>query len=69
MFCDTSIDQTLYQLSYFFGERSALSIKEEAEKRGASEGMILSALFSGLWCDPDARRRFITDLFIPRYTS
>jgi len=62
---DPDFENTLYSLSYFFGEKTFLGIIERLKKQGIDDQRILSAILTGWWSDVEAQEEFITKLLIP----
>lgn len=65
-FEDDTVEDTFVQMSYFFGQQRVSSLVEEMKRQGLEKKVMISALLSGVWCDPEAQRKFIFDLYIPR---
>lgn len=67
LFDDYSLDETLYQLSYFFGQKRARHLAKKMKQQGADDGLIMSGLLTGFWCSPQSQERFLLELFLPKY--
>ena len=61
-----SLDETLQQATYFFGEKRIFSLAEEMKEAGLSPGEIITCLAHGSWCDPKAHKNFIFDVLLKR---
>jgi hypothetical protein len=63
-FTDRTIDETLQQMTYFFGQRRIGGFIEKMENHGMEAGEIMRCLFQGTWCDAKAQENFIFDLLL-----
>lgn len=63
-FNDRCIDETLQQMTYFFGQKRINGLIEKMENRGMETGEIMRNLFQGTWCDAKAQENFIFDLLL-----
>jgi hypothetical protein len=63
-FCDRGVDETLQQMTYFFGHRRINGFIEKMENHGMEPGEIMRNLFQGTWCDAKAQENFIFDLLL-----
>ncbi|UCD21198.1 MAG: hypothetical protein JSW08_01480 [archaeon] len=60
-----SLDDTLERLRYFFGQQRYQPLVRKMRKAGLKDDMIIAAISTGWWCDPEAQEEFIFKLLVP----
>lgn len=65
-FDDEEFETALQHMTYFFGEKRINSLIQDMKKQRVPEDVRMSALFTGFWCSPEAQKRFLFDLYLPR---
>jgi hypothetical protein len=63
---DEEINNSLFQLPYFFGQKRARNLVRKMQEKGVDDGLIMQALFTGCWSSPEAQEKFILDLYLPK---
>lgn len=64
---DQEFSESSQQMSYFFGEKRMKSLVNKMRDKKIDDNIIISALFTGFWCDSKAQEKFIFDLYLPKF--